>query len=276
MLINDSSKVIRIDDLQENIDYSSNTYLPVIYKDKYNQTKIIRSVIKVEDEFYHCKDIYSHDNWLINELIGSYLAKQLDLPSVDYQIGIYKGFKYALSKIFYEEDFLYYFPKYKSNEDLVKYGRNYDKNNLYKDKLRYLDKKVKIKMLKLIALDLKMGQYDRHEYNIMFKKKKSTGEVDLTDIYDYGLSYSAGDLHNYYYFNPFMKLSRNSYGINKLMRKHPEIVEYIDKMKSISMEKILDEITKEKEIEFSPKEKSIYTDLDNKNNKVLEKCKKGE
>ena len=271
MLINDSSKVIRIDDLQENIDYSSNTYLPAIYKDKYNQTKMIRSVIKVEDEFYHCKDIYSHDNWLINELIGSYLAKQLDLPSVDYQIGIYQGFKYVLSKIFYEEDFLYYFPKYKSNEDLVKYGRNYDKNNLYKDKLRYLDEKVKIKMLKLIALDLKMGQYDRHEYNIMFKKKKSTGEVDLTDIYDYGLSYSAGVLHNYYYLNPFMKLSRNSYGINKLMRKHPEIAEYIDKMKSISMEKILDEITKEKEIEFSPKEKSIYTDLDNKNNKVLEK-----
>ena len=271
MFINDSSKIIRIYSLQSNIDYSRNTYLPVLYEDKYNQTKLIRNVIKVEDVFYYCKDIYTNDSWLINELIGSYLAKQLDLPSVDYQIGTYCEFRYALSKIFYDKKYSYYFPlDYKCNMNIMKSNRNSAQNNLYKDKISHLDRNVRIKLLKLIALDLKMGQYDRHEYNIMFKKDNETGEVDLAEIYDYGLSYPNHDMYDCYY-NPFIELSKNSYGLGKLIKKHPEIESFIDIMKSISMEKILTDIEKEKKIEFTPQEKSSYEKLDEKYSKILEK-----
>lgn len=59
----------------------------------------------------------------------------------------------------------------------------------FRSKLSQFDEILTDELLKLIVLDLKMGQMDRHGHNLMLKKNIKTGVIDLAPIYDYSRSY---------------------------------------------------------------------------------------
>ena len=94
MLINENTKLINID-LSNNEDI----VLPEVFGGLKN------NITTIDEKNYYCKRV-SHDA-LLNELIGSYLSKQIGLDSVDYKIGKYNDNYYVLSEMFFEDGYNY-------------------------------------------------------------------------------------------------------------------------------------------------------------------------
>ena len=124
--------------------------------------------------------------------------------------------------------------------------------------------------LKLIAVDLKMGQYDRHSENMQIKID-SLGKIDLAPIYDYGGSYI-----NFFvaaYANPFVYMKKNKATFEWRFSLYPELWEYVQLLNKISLPEILDSIAQEKGIEFTNIEYSCYHSLQQANDEIINKIK---
>ncbi len=267
MILNNSSKVIHIQNIgisEKDKIYVPESALPT------EKPLFLSNLVALNDEFYYIK----YDN-IINELIGSFLAKKIKLDSVDYQIGIYNNEIYALSKLFYNRDYDYFYPK-----DYQKFKMNYPCKthpNLITDmycfrcKLKQFDESLTDKLLKLIALDLKMGQTDRHGHNLMFKKNIKTGVVDLAPIYDYSSCYSVLGLPFKYYKNVYLFMRTNYISMIKLTEKFPQVMKYIDILKEIDIEEIVETIEIEKNIKIEPDEKKYRIDRDKEYTKLLKR-----
>lgn len=271
MIISDSSKVLKVDKLGISEEDKNKVYIPgSILSDLKNS--IYYDLCIINGEFYYCKYDYSK---IPNELIGSYLAKKLELETVDYQIGMNDDDLLSVSKLLYEKGFEYYHASHHKNainwnlSHLKKFPWKYLEQFRGVKKLRYFDEKIISKILKLITLDLKMLQYDRHGYNLMFKQNIETKELDLAPIYDYGNSYFFEK--RCYYVNSFSYIKTTLSGIKNVIKKYPEIMQYFDIVNGLSMEQILSDIEKEKLIKFTDDEKKKYIDFDNEYSKVLKK-----
>ncbi len=203
---------------------------------------------------------------MINELIGSYLAKRIGLDSVDYEIGRRESDKalFALSKVFYEEGYQY------------QYADQFIKDREHKNCFNMLGNPMKLMLpcyyhlktlrlyrgtpfydscMKLIAVDLKMAQHDRHRKNIQIKID-SIGTIDLAPIYDYGRAYSVNfDLA---YANPFAFIRYTEASLDLLFRRYPELRDYVFFLSKITMEEILSAIEEEKKLHFTSQEKKEY------------------
>lgn len=226
------------------------------------------SLVELDDGVYYMK--YAS---IIDELIGSFLAKKIKLDSVDYQIGIYKDNIYALSKLFYNRDYEYFYPKdyqkFKMNNSSKTHPNLITDIYCFRCKLKQFDENLTNELLKLIALDLKMGQVDRHGHNLMFKKDIKTGVVDLAPIYDYSYGYPVFGVPFKYYKNVYIFIRTNYLSMMKLVRKFPQIMEYIDILKEIDMEEILEAIETEKNIKIEPDERKFRIDRDKEYTKKL-------
>jgi len=233
-------------------------YIPSEFSD------IIPQLTKIGDTIYYSKpnSIYC----MTNELIGSYLAKKLELDTVDYQIGKRQcdGQIFALSKLFYEDGYQYQSAleflrehHYKNCFGMVQ--SSFKKTALCYYHLRTL-KAYKGTLfydscMKLIAVDLKMAQHDRHRKNIQIKID-SIGTIDLAPIYDYGRAYSVNfDLA---YANPFAFIRYTEASLDLLFRRYPELRDYVFFLSKITMEEILSAIEEEKKLHFTSQEKKEY------------------
>ncbi len=219
MIITGRSKVISFEhhDIEEQ-DLSS-SYIPDSF------CFINSHLTKIGKTVYYYKSATTKS--MINELIGSYLAKRIGLDSVDYEIGRRESDKalFALSKVFYEEGYQY------------QYADQFDS------------------CMKLIAVDLKMAQHDRHRKNIQIKID-SIGTIDLAPIYDYGRAYSVNfDLA---YANPFAFIRYTEASLDLLFRRYPELRDYVFFLSKITMEEILSAIEEEKKLHFTSQEKKEY------------------
>lgn len=240
--------------------------------------QIENQIVKINEKYYHAKMATSKE--MLNELIGSFLAKQLNLEAVDYQIGIYEGDLYALSELFYDENHTYplfeeYFSKTEQNQEALFDNDGLGKPYLIQPKLSKLvkDEQLANKILKLIALDLKMDQVDRHSENVMLRKNIKTGTLDLTPIYDFANSYFA--ISNYprdfIYDTPFIIVRKNKLSLRALSRKNPEILKSSKTLIDTPIEDVLSEIEKEKQITIPDKTKAFYKKKDGEYTKVLQK-----
>lgn len=248
-------------------------YIPPRYKN------ISEQITKIEGTFYYFKETLEFS--LINELIGSYLSKKIDLDTVDYEIGQKEsdGTLFALSKIFYEEGY-----QYQSASEFLK--RHHYRNCFLLPETRFLTKlpvyynmrtlklyrgtRFYTSNLKLIAVDLKMAQYDRHSRNLQIKID-SKGTIDLAPLYDYGGSYLAFLTKDY--VNPFVYIKKDKDTLEWLFTFYPELWEYVQFLQGISITDVLDSIAQEKGIEFTNVEYSSYRELQQANDEVMSKVK---
>lgn len=249
----------------------NNLHLPI------GLESIANSITKIDGEYYYYKSVSSKQ--MINELIGSYLSKIINLDAVDYQIGFFNKDLYALSRVFYNADNSYTncydFFMTKPNNQLTRLEASISK--FYLNQTNILDQisdwKMVSNILKLIAVDLKMGQTDRHNMNLTIKFCKKNNEMDLAPIYDFEKSYhklsSYKGLH--FYDNPFIMLRKNKISLYKFGRKYPEVAEFAELLTHIDIGDILSEIENEKKVVFSIQEKEYYQNNDIKHNKVLQK-----
>ncbi len=242
--------------------------------------RMISHLVYFNRECYYYKLVDTHQ--LINELIGCQFAKILNLESVEYKIGKMEEDKYntyVLSKVFFEENYQYktcyeYF-KTESNKNISMLQTLFSPIFLSEFKLiDRLDKQTIIKLLKLIALDLKMGQMDRNDRNILLKIDKENN-IDLAPIFDYGESYYKRENLFEIYSNSFITIRFNKMSFSNLFERFPELREYIDILKNISLQSILKRIEEENNISFTDGEIDFYQKQDLQKNKVLKKIELG-
>lgn len=265
--LNDKSKVIPIKEYGLSETEVDKIYLPEKCLSM-KKEEFLENVVIIENRAYYLK--YAN---IINELIGSFLAKKINLPSVDYQIGVYENELYALSELFYNKDFEYFYPEDYLGFKMIfkkKFRPNFVTDIYYfKNKLSQFDDNLLNELLKLIALDLKMGQVDRHGHNLMFQKNLKDGLIDLAPVYDYSNSYAFFEKPFKYYRNVYLLIRNNKQSIKSLVKKYPQIIEYFAILKELSMEEILAAIEKEKNIEIKPSEKEYRIAKDKEYTKIL-------
>lgn len=267
MIINDDSKVkfFTTDKLSEEEIKKLN--IPSGYE------YVSNSITKIDNIFYYYKKVSCRQ--MINELIGSYLSKMINLGAVDYQIGMNNGDIYALSEIFYESNYFYTncFDYFGATSDLLLDSLQTTFSFIYVNEVELLEvvrnHPAYLSLLKLIAVDLKMGQYDRHNLNIMLKIN-SDNMVYLTHVYDFERSYYDDKIFMVY-DNPFVTIRKNGYSLKKFIEKFPEFKEYIELFSNVWMDDMLDEIEVANGIKVSDKERCYYRKKDHIYNKVLRK-----
>ncbi len=254
MIFNNNSKVIRFEYHNPTAEEYRRYHIPV------DNQNIRNLVVNANGSIFYTKSLGNYR--MINELIGSHLAKKLDLDTVDYEIGeTTTGFQ-ALSKPFYEEGYSYEY--FKDYFQLPSYSIKVllsalnpfvafcitDGLDMLKDTSLYSD------ALKLIALDLKMAQIDRHSSNLQVKIKDNKA-VSFAPIYDYSESYLIGESASFY-FSPLIWIKKNRVSLNELIRRHPELWDYLEYLMNLSIYDILESIGEEKDIEFTGNEVFNY------------------
>lgn len=230
--------------------------------------------VKINDEYFYYKSTHGEDKELINELIGSYLARKINLKAVDYKIGIYNGELYALSKIFYRPGYSYGDYR-KLSRKVEKTDKRFDEDlslEAEDDVLNSISNwQMLINTLKLIALDLKMGQVDRYK-NLFVEMSKSTSQLDLALIFDCGYSYDLYEDEKFtFYENPLVKFGVNESNLRILIERYPILANYIEAMNALPMDVILEDLQRENGIYFTKEEKDKYISLDDEYSKVLRK-----
>ncbi len=237
-----------------------------------NKLNFLDYIIKIDDNYYYYKAINQSE--MINELIGSYLSKEIGLEAVDYKIGIYNNELYALSELFYEQDYMYdncfsYYNTYSDNE-LSLFERIISKIYLNNHKVldKISNKNMLDNILKLISIDLKMGQLDRHNMNLTLKISKENSELNLAPVYDFSKSYEN---QFYFYNNPFIILRLNKFSLSSFYSKYPHIEKYINILKNIKIDDILSQIELDNDITISDSKRISYIEKDKFYNKILKK-----
>lgn len=262
MILNSSSRVLNVPSIlltEEELAHLNKTFSISL--------GLLRRVIKIDGEYYTWKYID-----IVTELIGAYLSRVIDLECAQYDIGFYNGMPLVLSKIFFEEDFRYFGAsnyafcmKSQGNVNTGIFTYFY----CFKDRLSFFDPSIRNELLKLIAVDLKMGQLDRNCDNIMFKQDLH-GQTSLAPVYDFTNSYSS-HVPFQYYRNPFLLLRVNEQSLKSFIRKYPDVMQYIDAMRDISMEQILSEIEQDRNVKFESHEANYRIKLDKQYSRVLKK-----
>lgn len=222
-------------------------------------------VISINDAYY----IWKYDSLAV-ELIGAYLSSILGLESASYSLALYGDKPFVVSKVFFEEGF-HYFMAGDFDGAMELFGKPVEniKTSFYcfVERLHLLPKQVLDKMLKLIAIDLKMGQVDRNEENIIFKRNKVTGELDLAPAFDFTNAYVSSS----YYKNPFLFLRLNHKSLADFIREFPKIREYIDALQSVSMDVMMDGILEKSGVAFEKAEIAFYQSFDKGRSRMLKK-----
>lgn len=263
MILNSSSHVLTIPSIllqEDELDVLNETF-PM-------SLGLLRRVIQIDGEYYTWKYID-----IVTELIGAYLSRIVDLECAPYEIGIYNGMPLVLSKLFFENGFRYF---YASDYDFCMLLQGEVHLGLFayfycfKDKLSFFDASVRSRLLKLIAVDLKIGQLDRHHENIMFKQSLDGSQTFLAPVYDFTNAYSS-HVPFRYYKSPFLFLRMNERSLGNFIDKYPEVMQYIGALRDISMETILSDIERERNVKFESYERNYRIKLDQEYSRTLKK-----
>ncbi len=160
------------------------------------QDDYMKMMYFMNNSWYYFKEEeenFGYPFYLLDELMGSFLAQKNNMKVVSYFIAKIKNKKIGLaSKNFKQERFLYYFGKH--------YYDIYEKythlsyapfcvENIENLKLLCVsDENREIlteHILEMLALDIYMLQKDRNSANLQFEKNPITKYIDLAPLYDF-------------------------------------------------------------------------------------------
>lgn len=276
MKVNDSSNILTFE--QKSISPNELKKIGVTH----DIHDIAKNVVKINGKYYYSKICTNRE--LINELIGTYLCKLVGLDVVDYQIGIstnctYSKHYYALSEIFYRNN--YFYSTVRDYFDMIP-----DDTRVYSDGIDSFfncetsvldmvnDKELEEAVLKMTSVDMKMGQIDRHNYNVMLRLAMN-GKVELEKLYDFGCAYDDDPPYPefYCYDNPFLIVRKNFFSLNRLASRYPYIIRCAKLLSDIPLYDVLKEIEKRFSLSIEDKDITGYLDMDKEFSKVLRKLR---
>lgn len=178
--------------------------------------------------------------YIIDELMGTYLAKKRNLPTVSYEITQASN-NYGLASVnFKNKKQLYYnleslleSVKFITSIDNIEILKNYTINELN-------EQQFMSHLFNLFALDIHMLQKDRGDANLQFQIDKETNYFDIAPLYDYSNCSSKVGLSG---INVMNKIIRLDYlNIEKLARKYPEFRECLELCLEHNMKEIFEQI----------------------------------
>lgn len=273
MILNNSSEVIHF----EKTPISQSELLGLGFPK--NMRNYINNVVTIDGKYYYVKKCST--STLINELLGTYFSSLIGLDSVDYRIGCNTNestYLYAVSEIFYRDDY-----SYTTVEDAMAYLRP-DDSKAYSRSLGSLyicdtsvlsmisSEQIINGALKMTAVDLKMGQVDRYNYNVILRDNGMEKEIEK--IFDFGWSYAVGINDNKYcYYNPFLTVRRNTISIWGLACKYPQIRKSAAILCEIPVYDALKEIEKRFNVKIEDRDIPRYIELDQDYSKLLRKIR---
>lgn len=103
----------------------------------------------------------------------------------------------------------------------------------------------------------------------MLQRNLKDGLINLAPVYDYSNSYAFFEKPFKYYRNVYLLIRNNKHSIKNIVRKYPQIIEYFDILKELTMEEILETIEKEKNIGINQSEKEYRIVKDKEYTKIL-------
>jgi hypothetical protein len=273
MKLNDSSNVILFDNVP--ISRAEQISFNVPHTMKY----AVRNIVSIDGKYYYVKACTP--KILLNELIGSYFSSLIGLDAVEYKIGrdtYNTGYLYALSEVFYQDECSYHtVDRYYGMrpDDTSVYSKGIDRHYICDTSiLDYIgSKKLSDAVIKMSTVDIKMGQVDRYDYNVILRELN--GIIELEKVYDFGASYQddAGySLYNCYY-NPFLLVKRNTISLWGLAHKYPQISGSAAILCSTPLYDVIKDIESQFNIKIEDEDIKDSLELDKKFSKILRKVR---
>ena len=276
MKLNDSSNVIQFEPTSISIEELKNIGIQQHFED------MKKHVVKIDGKYYYSKICRSRD--MVSELIGTYLCDLVGLDVVDYLIGQTgtgepSNYYYALSEIFYKKGYFYsttqdYFEMRPDDEKV--YSQKMDRFFICDTcVLDQIDNPELINsVMKMTAVDIKMGQIDRHNYNVMLRLTMN-GKAEMEKLFDFGGAYEDDPPYPEYYCydNPFLIVRKNTISIMRLVKKYPQIRESAAILRDVPLYDVIKEIEKRFNIKIEDKDIPSYLKMDKQFNRVLRKIR---
>lgn len=272
MKLNDSSNVIYFD----NIPISKDEVMTFNAPPKMRcDTK---KIVKIDGKYYYPK-LCTYTT-LINELIGTSYCKMIGLDVVDYKIGIAEGlpeYVYALSEVFYQDGYSYFIVDeyYGAKPDDTKvYSTRLDRFHICETSILDMvhSKSLVDSVMKMTAVDLKMGQIDRHNYNILLRCADDI--VEMEKLYDFGCAYEEGPDPEYYcYDNPFLIVRKNAISLWSLVKRYPQISESAAILSDAPLYEVLKDIEKRFNVQIEDRDITEHLKKDKRFSRTLRKIR---
>lgn len=272
MLLNDSSEVIRFDN--EPISKAERLMFNVPRTMKYSTNNIV----KIDGKYYYAKRCTATS--LIKELIGSYYAQLIGAHSVDYLIGKSNtevSYLYVLSEVFWKDGYYYSTPLQTASmrpDDSRVYSKGWDRFFVCETSvLDFINSpELTDSVMKMTAVDIKTGQVDRFDYNVVLRRSDI---IEMEKLYDFGNSYmeDVGYAIQNCYYNPFLIVKRNTISLWGLAHRYPQICESAAILSSVPLYDALKDIEKRFNISIEDRDISGCIELDKQYSKYLRKLK---
>lgn len=231
-------------------------------------------------KFYFCKNpgypVYLKG--LLNELIGMYYARLLDIDTVEYTIkrrcnrDFYRNNVYLLSENFWNSNHLDVKNLIVPNDQV---GINENNSN---QKLRVVDlSRIASDLLiediiKMTSIHLVMRQDDSNMTNFCFRREN--GVIRLGKLFDYEHAYFMGP-ENYsgplMYSNPFLDVEISKDGFKELIDMFPIAYSIFKALIDIEYRFILNEIEKNYPIQIDDNYKDELASKDEEIRKIMKK-----
>ena len=256
--------------------------LNIYQKLKYEEASLITGIDKgtifcynnwflINEKAYYYKYL-SGINQLLNELIGSYLAKFFNLPTVSYSLASYNCDIGIISENFRKPNCTYFdcqeFIIYDTNELSLMYLKKICHNNQ-----NY--QSIVEDILKVMVFDFYRNETDRNIQNLYFEKKENS--TFLAPLFDYEQSFT---INRNQMFNSILDfdlpkeknyISIYTYEIYKYFKKYPQFYENFKKILEIDLEKIINQIITDYSLNIKEDIITKYLELDEKKKQYVKR-----
>lgn len=224
--------------------------------------------VKLDNIWYYYKERVD-EYYILNELIGTYLADYFSINTVNYKIAKNNDNYGLLSKNFRECKTKYY-----TSYDWDLFNNNNSTNILYTLRSFCLDEQNYHNLLndifKMMAIDSYMGQMDRNANNFFFSVKD--GNTRLAPLFDYERSFNFNFEDSWQYLNYILTLKYPSSDLYGLFNDFPEFYSCFSSILNIDMENILNSIENDYDLKIDDGYKVHYLLSDLHKKKLVKKC----
>lgn len=233
-LISDKTNVVTLCNDRHVTDEEKNQVLGNIIASGNRKKEYLKMIYLMNNNWYYFKKESGNDGYplhLINEIMGSYLAKTCGLKSLAFSIAKTKKETGIISPNFKEEGYVYCFGDYYQKVIEAKINQFHDLSVKGIHKLSVLcpnEENANIlidEFLHMVALDIYMLQTDRGPANIQFAINKETKEVSLSTVYDYANCLSSENCNHLFIKNCIATVMDLT--IPEFVKEFPQFKDYL-------------------------------------------------
>ena len=211
-------------------------------------------LIELSDGYYYAKS--KPEVQICNEIVGRYLCNRIGLETTSLDLLLDKDKLKMVTPNYRKEELKY---QYQKDDAELAFHHRYNVS-----KLKILPRAYQKEQLKLITIDMMMGQTDRHDDNMEEVLKNNT--LHLAQVIDFGESF---DYYYYCYYNPYVSIPKDVGSIDRFLNDFPEAYKYFLEIFSIGTEELVNYIETNYPIRVEDEIKEAYDKVISKNKRLI-------